>query len=122
MPTSARKLYDMYLSPSAHAAFTGAPVIISRKPGSKFSAFGGEITGTTLATVPNQLIVQRWRSSNFAPNDPDSILILSFIPLNANSARIDLVHVDVSDIDYKGVKEGWPKYYWKPWRKALANR
>ena len=122
MPASAKKLYDMYLSPRAHAAFTGAPVAIGRKPGSKFSAFGGEISGTILATVPNRLIVQRWRSSHFAPSDPDSTLILCFTPLKANSARIDLLHVHVSDVDYKGVSEGWPKYYWKPWRKALAKR
>jgi activator of HSP90 ATPase len=122
LPASAKTLYDMYLSPRAHAAFTGAPVTIGRKPGAKFSAFGGAITGTILATVPDRLIVQRWRSSNFAKGDPDSTLILCFTPLKANAARIDLVHADVSDVDYKGVSAGWPKYYWKPWRKALRKR
>ena len=34
---------------------------------------------------------------------------------------IDLAQVDVSDIDHKGVSQGWPKYYWKPWRKALGK-
>ena len=121
MPASAKKLYNMYLSPRAHAAFTGAPVTIGRKPGAKFSAFGGAITGKILATVPDRLIVQRWRSSRFAKNDPDSTLILSFTPLRANSAWIDLVQVDVSDIDHKGVSQGWPKYYWKPWRRALGK-
>jgi len=120
LPASAKKLYDMYMSPRSHAAFTGAPVEIGRRPGSKFSAFGGQISGTTVATVPNRMIVQRWRSKNFAPGDADSTLILCFTPLKANSTRIDLVHADVSDADYKGVSEGWPKYYWKPWRKALS--
>ena len=122
LPASAKKLYEMYLSPKAHSAFTGAPVTIGKKPGTRFSAFGGEISGTILATVPNRLIVQRWRSTHFAADDPDSTLILSFTPLKANSARIDLVHVEVSAVDYKGVSEGWPKYYWKPWRKALVHR
>jgi len=122
LPASAKKLYDMYLSPRAHAAFTGAPVTIGRTPGSKFSAFGGQISGTILATVPSRLIVQSWRSVHFGPLDPDSTLILSFTPLQADSARIDLVHIDVADVDLKGVSEGWPRYYWKPWRKALAKR
>lgn len=121
MPASAKKLYDMYLSPSTHAAFTGQPVIIGRKPGAKFSAFGGAISGKIIATVPNRLIVQRWRSTMFAPVDADSTLILSFTPLSANSTRIDLVQVDVSDVDVEGVTKGWPKYYWKPWKKALAK-
>jgi activator of HSP90 ATPase len=121
MSASARKLYEMYMSPRAHAAFTGAPVTIGRRPGSKFSAFGGQIFGTILATVPDRLIVQRWRSVNFKPDDPDSTLILSFTPLKANSTRIDLVQIDVSGADYKGVSKGWPKYYWKPLRKALAK-
>jgi activator of HSP90 ATPase len=122
MPASAKQLYDTYLSSRAHAAITGAPVKIGRKPGSKFSAFDGALSGEILATVPNRLIVQRWRSAHFAPADPDSTLILSFTPLNARSTRIDLVHVDVSAADYEGVKAGWPKYYWKPWRKSLAKR
>jgi activator of HSP90 ATPase len=122
LPASATKLFNMYLSPRAHAAFTGAPVTIGRKPGSKFNAFGGQIFGAMLATIPDRMIVQRWRSVHFAPNDPDSTLILSFTPLRAHSTRVDLVQVDVSDVDLKGVREGWPKYYWKPWRKALARQ
>jgi activator of HSP90 ATPase len=121
MPASAKELFDMYLSARAHAAITGQPVTIGRKPGAKFSAFGGALSGTMIATVPNRLIVQRWRSTMFAPADPDSTLILSFTPLSANATRIDLVHVDVSDIDVEGVTKGWPKYYWKPWKKALAK-
>jgi activator of HSP90 ATPase len=121
MPASAKELFDMYLSARAHAAITGQPVTIGRKPGAKFSAFGGALSGTMIATVPNRLIVQRWRSTMFAPADPDSTLILSFTPLSANATRIDLVHVDVSDVDVEGVTKGWPKYYWKPWRKALAK-
>ncbi|MGE0387059.1 MAG: SRPBCC domain-containing protein [Gammaproteobacteria bacterium] len=119
LPTSARQLYDMYLSPRAHAAFTGAPVTIGRKPGARFSAFGGQIFGSILATVPGRLIVQRWRSTNFAAGDPDSTLILSFTPVSTKSARIDLVQIDVSDADLAGVRKGWPKYYWRPWRMAL---
>jgi activator of HSP90 ATPase len=121
MPASAKELFDMYLSARAHAAITGQPVTIGRKPGAKFSAFGGALSGTMIATVPNRLIVQRWRSTMFAPADPDSTLILSFTPLSAKATRIDLVHVDVSDIDVEGVTKGWPKYYWKPWKKALAK-
>ena len=112
----------MYLSPKSHARITGAPVRIGKQAGARFSAFGGELSGTMLATVPDRLIVQSWRSCNFKESDPDSILILSFTPVGKNSARIDLVHVNVAKQDHKGVAEGWPSYYWKPWRKFLKQR
>ena len=122
LPASAKKLYDMYITPRGHAAITGMPVKISSKPGSAFRAFDGSIFGTTLAVVPGRLIVQSWRSCNFGEADPDSTLILSFTPLKANSARIDLIHVNVPSVDYNGVRQGWTKYYWKPWRKHFTRK
>jgi hypothetical protein len=35
-------LFEMYLNPKTHTVFTGAPVTISAKPGSKFRAFGAD--------------------------------------------------------------------------------
>jgi len=113
-------LYATYLDPVKHAEMTGAPVTISAEPGSPFSAFGGSLAGTTLVTIPSRLIVQSWRSTNFGPDDPDSTLILAFVPEGSNG-RIDLVHLDVPEVDYQGVTGGWEKYYWTPWRRYLAR-
>ena len=66
-----------------------------------------------------RLIVQSWRSINFLADDADSTLILSFTS-EGDEGRIDLVHVDVPDQDYDGVKQGWENYYWIPWRNYLA--
>ena len=78
LPASATRLYGMYLDPKQHAAFTGAPVKIAARPGAPFEAFGGALSGTVLQVVPNRLIVQSWRSTNFAKHDLDSTLVLSF--------------------------------------------
>ncbi len=51
---------------------------------------------------------------------PDSILILGFSKA-ARGGRIALVHVNVPEYDHKGVREGWPKYYWKPWNAYIAQ-
>lgn len=117
----ADKLFAMYLDPKRHAAITGAPVRISRKPGSAFSAFGGALSGHTLAVETPRLIVQSWRSTNFGKRDPDSILILQFSPINRSKGRITLLHFDVPDVDYDGVTKGWKLYYWSPWRKYLTR-
>ncbi len=120
LPASADRLFDMYLDPMQHAAFTGAPVTISAQPGAPFRAFEGAISGTILQVVPKRLVVQSWRSSHFAVEDIDSTLILTFWPQGA-VGRIELVHVNVADQDFAGVSNGWEKYYWTPWREYLAR-
>ncbi len=120
LPAPAEKLFDMYMSPKKHAAIAGGPVSISSKEGSRFRAFDGMLTGKTLLVVPKYMIVQSWRGSHWKKEDIDSILILTFWP-EGDRGRIELVHVNVADSDYEGVKEGWEKYYWKPWRELLEK-
>jgi hypothetical protein len=39
----------------------------------------------------------------------------------AGRSQIDLVQIGVPPYDHKGVREGWPKYYWRPWKKFLSK-
>jgi activator of HSP90 ATPase len=121
LPARAGELYSMYLSPRKHAAITGGKVSIGARPGAKFTAFGGALTGRTLQTLPGRQIVQAWRSTAFHKGDPDSTLVMVFTP-KGRSARVDLTHVNVPNHDYHGVNKGWKNYYWKPWRKYLAAK
>ena len=121
LPASPARLYRMYLDPKQHAAFTGSPVKIAARAGAAFEAFGGALSGMILQVVPNRLIVQSWRSTEFARRDLDSTLVLSFWP-DQDGARIELTHVNVADSDFAGVYEGWSKYYWAPWRLYLTGK
>jgi activator of HSP90 ATPase len=120
LPATARQLYDLYIHPRKHAAFTGSPVSISSRPGSRFRAFGGQLTGVMLFTIPGRMIVQRWRSAHFKKTDADSILILIFTQ-DGKQGRVDLAHVNVPSQDYLGVTKGWQRYYWKPMRAYLRR-
>jgi activator of HSP90 ATPase len=121
LPASAEELYATYLEPALHSAVTGAPVTVSAEPGTPFQAFGGQISGTTISVLAPRLIVQSWRSTNFGERDPDSTLILAFVPEGGNG-RIDLIHIDVPERDFQGVTDGWEKYYWTPWKRYLAQK
>jgi activator of HSP90 ATPase len=121
LPAPAESLYAMYLDPARHAEITGALVTISPEPGSEFRAFEGRISGTMLSVIRSRLVVQSWRSAHFSHDDPDSTLILAFVP-EGKSGRIDLVHVDVPAQDYQGVTTGWETHYWEPWRRYLAGQ
>ena len=116
------QLYEFFMDSTKHAAATGMPAKISRKVGGKWSAFGGMIRGKTLALVPNRMIVQAWRSSEWKKADPDSILVVRFEKSASGGATVALTHIGVPEYDQDGVTRGWVKYYWDPWRAYLASR
>jgi activator of HSP90 ATPase len=121
LPASPDALFNMYVDPSSHEAITGLPAVIDEQSGTQFAAFDGALTGIILETARPRLIVQTWRSPAFKPDDPDSTLIIAFNPEGAHG-RIDLVHLDVPDHDYEGVKHGWDEKYFEPWRAYLKTR
>jgi activator of HSP90 ATPase len=122
LPAPAAELYSMYMDPAIHAAFTGAPARISDEAGSVFEAFGGLLKGRTLQVVRSRLVVQSWRSVNFADEDGDSTLIIMFTEEDDNAGRIDLVHLDVPENDFQGVSGGWESRYFAPWLEYLQAR
>ena len=97
LPADAAALFEMYLNPASHAAFTGFPVKIGGSPGEEFQAFNGQLSGRLLAVVPPRLIVQSWRSTKFHADDPDSTLVLTFERVGDDHGKIDLVHLDVPE-------------------------
>jgi len=120
LPAPPERLFDAYLDPGIHSAFTGSPVTIAPKAGAEFRAFDGALSGCILHLLPKRLIVQSWRASHWSPEDLDSTLILTFWP-DREGTRIELVQVNVADHDFAGVSQGWGKYYWTPWREYLEK-
>ena len=120
LPAAPERLFDMYLDPAMHSAFTGSSVEISSAPGSRFRAFNNILSGQVLQVVPKRLIVQSWRSPHWGESDLDSTLILTFLP-EKDGGRIELVQVNVVETDFAGVCHGWEKFYWTPWRAYLSH-
>jgi len=114
-------LFEIYMDAKKHSAAIGSSVSMSRKAGGRFSAFGGSLIGRNLVVIPGRVIAQTWRSRGWKKTDLDSILILTFSAA-PGGGRIDLVHANVPDHDYAGVKDGWVRYYWKPWKAYLKNK
>ena len=116
------KLYELFMDSAKHTAATGMPAKVSRKVGGKWSAFSGMILGKNLVLIPNRMIVQTWRSSEWKNADPDSILVVSFEKSADGGAQVHLTHVGVPEYDHQGVTDGWVKFYWEPWKEYLAAR
>lgn len=120
LPAPADRLFDMYLDPERHGAFTGHEVNVGPQDGAPLHAFDGQISGYTIAVIKPRVIVQSWRSVNFHDGDPDSTLILTFSEAG-NEGQIDLLHVDVLPHELEAVTEGWHTHYWEPWRAYLEG-
>jgi activator of HSP90 ATPase len=114
------ELFSIFTDSKKHSAATGGKASVSAKPGAKWTAWDGMISGRNLAVVPGQMIVQAWRASHWKETDLDSILILNFSQVKGGG-KIDLTHVGVPQHDHKGVTEGWPQYYWTPWKAYLKG-
>lgn len=115
-----QELFALFTDSKKHSAATGVKASVSSKAGAKWTAFDGMLSGKNLAVVPGRMIVQAWRASHWKESDFDSVLILNFSPA-PGGGKIDLVHVGVPQHDHKGVTNGWPKYYWKPWKAYLKK-
>jgi uncharacterized protein YndB with AHSA1/START domain len=118
LPAPPGRLYEMYVDPALHAAFTGAAVTIEPRPGAEFRAFNGAVWGSILHVEPKRLIVQRWRSVNFPEEAIDSTLTLSFW---SEGAASNWCTQTCRKQDFAGVSEGWSKFYWNPWRAYLER-
>ncbi len=118
--TSVEKLFSIYMDRKKHSAATGGEAKINSKVGTSFSAWDGYINGKNLQIVKNVLIVQTWRSADFSTSDTDSIFMLAFEKKGKN-AVVHMVHGNIPEHQYEGLKKGWNDFYWKPWKKYLAK-
>jgi activator of HSP90 ATPase len=119
-PISPAKLYSAWLSTKEHSAFTGSTARISSKIGGKFSTWDGYITGTTIETVKDKKIVQRWRTTEFPDEAPDSLLTIE-LEKAKNGTKLILMHEEIPEGQASEYKKGWQDYYFKPMKEYFIK-
>jgi activator of HSP90 ATPase len=119
-PISPAKLYSAWLSTKEHSAFTGSIARISSKAGGKFSTWDGYITGTTIETVKDKKIVQRWRTTEFPDEAPDSLLTIEF-EKTKDGTKLTLMHEEIPEGQASEYKKGWQDYYFKPMKEYFIK-
>lgn len=112
-PTTARKLWDIFVDAKKHAAATGGAATGGKKVGDRFTAWDDYITGRHLILAPGRLIVQAWRTGQFHKSDPDSVLTLTFEE-DRGGTLLTMVHAAVPDHKAESFKKGWKEHYWRP--------
>ena len=114
------EIYKAWLSSDGHSALTGSPAKVNGKVGGEFSAWDGYIFGTTLKLMPDQRIVQAWRTSEFPDDAPDSHLEV-LLEENEGGTKVTLTHTDMPEEQVDSYKQGWEDFYFKPMREYFRK-
>ncbi len=111
-PVTPKALYTAWLSSKTHSEMTGGEAHCSDVEGEKFTAWDGYIEGKNVSLVPSKEIVQKWRSSDFNPDDPDSTIKINFEE-TSDGCLMTLTHSEIPDgqPDYY---QGWIDNYLEP--------
>ena len=119
--TTPEQLYELYMDAKLHSLVTGDTAKITKKEGAEFTAYGDYIKGKTLQLIPGKLIVQSWRGKDFKKSDLDTTFILQ-LEKKGNDAVLNMVHANLPDAEFEGIKSGWTDFYWIPWKAYLAGQ
>jgi activator of HSP90 ATPase len=122
IPASAEEIYDAWMDAAKHAAMTGGrEAKIDPRIGGEFAVWQGYLTGKTLALEPGKRIVQSWRSTKFAPADPDSQVEITF-EAAPRGTRVRVRHSNVPDGHTSYRDGGWQDNYFEPMKKYFGTK
>ncbi len=94
------------------------PTEISREAGGAFMLYGGYITGRQIELLPNQRIVQAWRTGGW---DPGIYSIARFaLAEQGSDTKLVFDHTGFPESLAEHLATGWKINYWEPLAKYLV--
>ncbi|KAI7827121.1 activator of Hsp90 ATPase [Gamsiella multidivaricata] len=111
MQASAHDVYDVLLNQAKVAAWTrSGDSKIEAKVGSKFSFFGGNVSGEIKELVEDKKIVQSWRLGSWPAGHYSTVTM--DISENTNSTVIKFRQEGVPVGEQDITRQNWNSYYW----------
>jgi uncharacterized protein YndB with AHSA1/START domain len=112
IPAAAEDVYSAWLDSKKHSKMTGSEAEITDQVGDKFTAWNGYISGENLELNPPLRILQKWRTTEFADGDPDSLVEITFIS-EGKGTRITIRHTELPSHGMQ-YQQGWIDAYFDP--------
>ena len=112
--TTAKEIYEAWLSSEGHTKMTGGFANISNEIGGKFTAWDGYIEGVNIDLNLNKRIVQTWRTSQFDEDEEDSQIEVLLNEIDGKT-ELTITHTNLSDSG-EHYKQGWEDHYFEPMR------
>ncbi|KAG0371770.1 hypothetical protein BGX24_001223, partial [Mortierella sp. AD032] len=111
LQASAHDIYDVLLNQAKVQIWTRSnKSTIEPKVGSKFSLFGGSVTGEIKELVEDKKIVQSWRLSSWPPGHYSTVTM--DITQNTNFTAIKVKQEGVPIGEQDTTRQNWSNYYW----------
>jgi activator of HSP90 ATPase len=109
------------MSEAMQSMATGTkPAELSSEVGGAFSLFGGYVNGRQLELVPDERIVQAWRSEGWKPGEYS---IVRFVLTDDGAGtKIIFDHRGFPPSTAEHLAEGWKANYWTPLEKYLDQK
>lgn len=101
-----RDVYTALTNPFTIELWSGEEAIMSTKPGSEFSIWGGDIVGKNLAFETNHLIKQQW----YFGEEEESVVSIKIWEKKTYSS-VELLHTNIPNEAYDNIVEGWKTAY-----------
>jgi activator of HSP90 ATPase len=119
IPADAKSIYTSWMSSKGHTAMTGGAASVTPRAGCKFSAWDDYITGKTLELEPPSRILQSWRTTDFAEEEPDSLLEVLMEDARGGT-RVTLNHSKIPSGHGAEYRKGWIDFYFKPMKEYFG--
>lgn len=116
---SAHDVYEVLIDEKKHAEFTGASAEIDRNVGGKFSVWDNYATGINKELVPDKLIVQTWRASDW-PENIESVVRFELSEKDGKT-KLDFTQTGIPEDQVDEITQGWEDFYWKPMKEYLEK-
>ncbi len=121
IPAAPLEIWDAWLDGASHADMTGASATGKAEVGAAFTAWDGYISGTNVELVPPGLIVQKWRTSQFNADQPDSRVEVQIVAEGTGS-RVTVVHSELPDEEQVAqYEQGWVDHYFIPMKDHFGD-
>ncbi|KAF9912832.1 hypothetical protein EC991_008698 [Linnemannia zychae] len=111
LQASAHDIYDVLLNQSKVQIWTRSnKSTIEPKVGSKFSLFGGSVTGEIKELVEDKKIVQSWRQSSWPAGHYSTVTLDITQSTNSTAIKVKQEGVPIGEQDT--TRQNWSNYYW----------
>ena len=115
------EVYQAYVDPRKHAAFTGQSAKGTAKAGGEFTAGDGYIIAKYLELEGGKRILQEWKTTEWPEGYPPSLLELT-LKAKGKKTELRMVHSKVPEEQVDYYTEGWKEFYWKPLKEYFAKK
>jgi len=111
------KVWQALVDPDVIQQWGGGPAKMTAEEGSSFSLWGGDIYGTNIKVLENELLEQDWFGGKWAKPSKLSLRLKQ----KGDTTELKLVQTGVPEADIADIAQGWKDYYLGPLKDLLQS-